>query len=1005
MNEREHLTNNSHTEYPRIRGFMDNGQNEQQPKPVGTSVSSPENLTQQIPTLDAQKVRRVNPRVAENFAARRALTEGDRLLMKHGLVPIAGGAPRLQLSPLDETKYSGPLQDIAKEANLLADTTPEDAEGIKELQKRARQAFVGGAAVDRAKAIEIIEGLEGWVKVVDTKKQTEAKSARAGMEHEQQQREDERSGITSQARALIEAYKASADPAEKGYFAEQLAKIVSVGNPLSSEVIEDVIVDSARLNHDKALEYLVTTILSAPLEAETSQYHLEFYPGNNLGALLAAVRKAVAQANNPDTKLHLEGVASRVAIMQAAIQFTHEMNREIITGNLERFIDYARGITPGQLQTLQEIPGVALAMRLYEEEFQQILSQKGYIDDAAYEKILGKIIDKQTIEIDAYAEDEDGKPIRKKETRDNIIRGKGTVETYFREIVGKGLEEWQIRLALNLGKNMYNDTLRAAEQISLGSLSGFKSAPQEHAARLMNWIGWLGKRFGVAEARGGQKFIDMTVAAYQHARHEQGYGETVITKLSNVDIKAFEYAGMFGVSGVWSGWRQENIILNNAPIQVGDDKTSISRYIGKYWQDQIEAYHLGERGQAKNVLIREHPDVLEKLYLRSGELRDEYTNALGVMLKLGDVTPSETDAPQVRAVKEKIRAAIWRKVAEDNPLAMTPLLTGLEVNEKCHKKDQLSILTEELKGESQPGVWDSLHRKLIVAHHERLLRIQKGEVGERVSLDGVLQELALEDSRKPEGERRNIALTHEESEMLGRIRGLGKHLSEDLTNIRFPFTPFLNDVIFEKVQYGDAGAAFYSRRVGGDLPSFHAAYGEFGKIIDNPGGISPEKALEAMLAIVQALGSPQGTNVGQDKVAPMLEAYIEFIKDGSNIEGDGLWAKVKRQLQSQSLVNAIKHEFHKPTSLAQEVAGMGAPAEKEHDTLNLLQRALHMGVLRKVLRDKDGNIIFTDLYDKFRKKFRVTFGGIIWALLRDYLVFLPIGIAKELVVSVQKPAR
>jgi hypothetical protein len=203
----------------------------------------------------------------------------------------------------------------------------------------------------------------------------------------------------------------------------------------------------------------------------------------------------------------------------------------------------------------------------------------------------------------------------------------------------------------------------------------------------------------------------------------------------------------------------------------------------------------------------------------------------------------------------------------------------------------------------------------------------------------------------------------------------------------------MNDVLYETVEYGSAGAEFFQRRARGDLGSFYASYQALIKVVDNPGGLPRGEVLKQMYEIVQGLGSPQGTETGQDKIMPFLEAYLDFIEEGGHIEGP--FAAQRKWLSKQIIWSAINKTRGKATSLAQEYAGPGAESENELELLGTVQTALQMGIVRKGGVNKEGRYI-SDLYERLRKKHGVKTRNLLLAILRDWGVLFLIGLGMEL---------
>src|SRR3989344_3853304 len=168
-------------------------------------------------------------------------------------------------------------------------------------------------------------------------------------------------------------------------------------------------------------------------------------------------------------------------------------------------------------------------------------------------------------------------------------------------------------------------------------------------------------------------------------------------------------------------------------------------------------------------------------------------------------------------------------------------------------------------------------------------------------------------------------------DLIDKIKQEGRALAPKLADIVFPYVPFMNDVPFELIDYAGPGETFYKRRSGADLPSFSAAERAFTTIVSNPGGIGAEAALKAFDEIVKGIEQPQGTKDAQERVFPMFSAWGEFI--------------MTRPGQKQMILKAVTEMLRKPTSIAQEFAGMDAESLTEIETLKILENAVKAGIL------------------------------------------------------------
>ena len=294
--------------------------------------------------------------------------------------------------------------------------------------------------------------------------------------------------------------------------------------------------------------------------------------------------------------------------------------------------------------------------------------------------------------------------------------------------------------------------------------------------------------------------------------------------------------------------------------------------------------------------------------------------------------------------------------------------------------------------------WDTFTNHMSTLNEIRMQKIRKGEF---ITLRQVVES---ENSRDG-----GIKLTKYENDLLDEIKLKGDSLSFDLANVRFPNNPFMNDVLFERANYSEAGAEFYRRRAGGDLSSFHKAGEEFSKLMMNPGGTPPEDAFKAILGGIEAIGSPLGTDAGQDRMRQFLEAYLTFISKGDylgvDVEGGiakgPLW-EVVRWLNKDNAFSGIQSRLRKPTSIAQVISGVDAPSIDEFGMRSILDKLLHDGLTRRASLDEYGMVKYIDVDEKFRKKLKAGLLGILLAFIRDVPKIVLAGAVSELGQKISK---
>lgn len=769
-------------------------------------------------------------------------------------------------------------------------------------------------------------------------------------------------------------------------------------NPSSREGVATPILNWAA-EYDETLDYLINKIVVPPLDAETGEYQLGLYALSTLEEIKEILKTNAER--DPASKLRYQRA---LGIIEAARLF-HQMNKLMVIGQIKGFVDGAQVITPEQLQTLQDVPGVAQIMRLFDEELSRYTAKDDYIKNGEnYDILMGTKRNRETGErelVKFRSIEAQLKELIEAERRLGLDMG-GLSE----------LEPWEINWAFLAGRILTNISLRSSEIMSLGkpkgSDEGYASRPLESAQALVDWMELRGLRFSISEVRYGVKLAEMTRAIFHRDRKKQGYGEIRLKKVAGKDVKDVEDTGLFGVGGVWTSWRQNRILLKNGPIREVRMRISSGRGVGETREmvvntlrdlvdigeiERVRKEDLERLGLSKNEAAKrarqEQLSVLHGAYLdEHGNLREEINAYLGALMRHGSLTPKETDQLDVIELKQEIRTKIWERVAQDNPLAIIPFLieTEFEGRAPAGYVDLTEILRGVRDGADNP-LFSSLRWKLRIAHERRITAIKNREAN--TSLDRFL----IENAERVE----ELVLTVEEQRLLERIRNNGRILAPDLAAIRLPFNPFMNDVIFEKADYSDGGAEFFRRRMAGDIGSFYGAQEGFTKLMDNPGKQSWDDIKKVLIDMVQGIGIPLSIDTGQDKVAPFTEAILTMLSRGSQIEDDpksGPFRKavngVRRWIAKDELFNFIKEKTNRPNSLLQEKSGEKALAFGEFQLKEAIDDLLHEGVVRRKFI-KDGLVAATDLYWEFRKKFKTKLGWLILAFIRSMLPVFALG--------------
>ncbi|MGE5042206.1 MAG: hypothetical protein ACM3IJ_04870 [Candidatus Levyibacteriota bacterium] len=673
-------------------------------------------------------------------------------------------------------------------------------------------------------------------------------------------------------------------------------------------------------------EQLINDIIFKSFQDQTEQGHYEInlYASGNLDALLGG--------------LSLRGLDEEYQYfrrLRTSAQNFYEMNRTIGAGNIENFIRIAEGINWTQFETMQQVRGVPLVMRLYEQKYQEILGKEKTISSEAY--------------------------VRLKEEVEKSFRNfndSGLIKSEYSSIRGEGsehvrLQAWEIERALNAGRAFFNITFRAAEQISLGQVPGlggdkaykqFASYPQESASRIMNPVIWTISRFLVAEGKGGDilnGYVKQEYQAYLNSK-KRNLGINRLKEIGGMSIEDLQVSGMMGISGFLSGWRLENLAFAGLRFGKGehdnlrdwlDEKIT---YRGKEQSKaQVIADLKGDKGVAKGMGLGQRQKELKKIF---EDLIDGHGMEMGLGVILRNIAEREE-------VGYELRKYIWDKVAERNLPLMVSYLTNITPKDgKGQGLENISIdALRRNNGFQDEQKWQAFLMKL---EQQREIQTKRHIAGR--DKDG---KLVFEDIQ-------DIELDSTEQAMKSAIVSAGKAIAGDLADVYFGYVPFLNDVPIEEFQFSGPGEEAYRRRTAGDFGSFYKAAGAYGGIIGNPGAMKEDDVLGKLNEIEQGIESPNGVGSGQDATYPVFSAYLKFI--------------MTHEGQRWSVLKDVKKKAMKPTSDAQEWYGIEAPSLNEGAAFHLVEKARHLGFIS---HSQEALLL---------KRRRIGFLQRLWETIRDY---------------------
>lgn len=714
------------------------------------------------------------------------------------------------------------------------------------------------------------------------------------------------------------------DAEEKARLVRELNHIIDESHVVESGEFPRELLDPAsrfRETRERLINRIIFRAFEDPTETRDYRSSMTLYAQSNLDTLLGMLERQ-------DT-----GRYEYYQGLEPAAQYFHAMNAKLIGGNLQEFMQIAENLSYQHFGLMQKVRGVNEALRIFEEKYAEYLATYTRISPEGYEKLKEDVKKAFTAANDA-----------------GLIQSEFTNERTG-DKAGK-MARWEVERAVNIARTFFNITFRSSELISTGQVPKgtsthqnrrYSSFPIESGVKIMNWVQWSLDRFTIAGPRGGMEFLNKMKTNFQEFMldHNKKLGKNRIVNFGGMNTEEVEVGGMFGVSGVYSSWRMEDMAFWTIRLPDGG---SVKKWLDDNEKDIKDIQDAYKKARAANN--ETEVENQQKEYLNKFEpLINNIDVALGVFIKHGMFSGE---------LGYLIRQKLWERVAQNNLPLMVNYLTKLqfgEIKESKTKDNEGRTITKReivpeggidsspLSFKSLTAGWteDNLEKfkeKLELANHRRI----NAYLGKDVS--GI-----------------NIEFTADEQALIDKVKNAGRQLAPHLADIVFPYVPFMNDVPFELLDYTGPGNEFYKRR-NGDLVSYNKAETAFISIMNNAGGLPPDEMLKQYDAIVKGIESPQGTPDALERVFPMFKTWFDFIET--------------KPLQRQVLLKAIKAGFRQPTSIAQDWAGREAPSLDEAQIATLVDHAHQIG------------IVDIALAKELKKKKHAGLLGILWMLFRDY---------------------
>ena len=796
-----------------------------------------------------------------------------------------------------------------------------------------------------------------------------------------------------------------------------------------------------------AMDEIVTAQFISRLtisELEGEQWQMKgFYSGINYDKFV----RVSGSVQTP--KKHQE----MLDLVEATTAF-HNMNY-IITRNFERFGDSAESLKANHFQALMDIKGLDAVVDAYEEAYQMHLAGNTRLTDEDLKYI--------NLEVDeALKKLNDSRQVRGmagEEMKDwELRRAKILGRSFYRVILRAS--------GLAVLSELSSETMTGSPDPSDPIL--FASVALRGPTQLLNNLKFTGVRFEPNKELGGPELLKRALIENARVGEGRKNERMQLKTLQGTDVDMRESQNIIGARGVMATWRNAVAVLQqikfndviadeNGALRPGE--TNIVEFFIKNHREAIKGLgdlkpdvrKKGESDEAFRARQAAAKDATRALFK---PLIDNTSVALGLM-----VSPSYLQVPA------DLKEILWEKAAELNPQMMASLLTRIELNDEAIKAgrsvksleqilletwgdpeqrtaldggklnqlkieirvkaedlikltnikvekrtNQQSAEIDRLRGEIDrdrvayestervlSGLlhnenWTKLLGKLRIANFTRLnneqARIKEGRLNEAPrDLESYLVD--MEKGPLPEEFGKQV-LTTDERKVLDAIIANGKLIAPDLARIRQADAWFINDTPHQLTNWNLLGQ-FYDRAGVSDLGSFQKGTNGALKVTANPFLAEQKEVLAAFREGIEGSGGVIGNVAAQKNQEPLFIAWMDMQQEYP-------WPR-------QDIISSFRHATRKPTSRAQEIAGLHAPSLDEDATFDTLELAHAAGVLRTESKNfLTGEEEWNDNLEYMVKKYKVgIMNRMVWSKMRDlgpfFFLSLIINFFKEVASS------
>jgi len=694
----------------------------------------------------------------------------------------------------------------------------------------------------------------------------------------------------------------NADQVDKYGEIEKIINSIDIDSQVYAAVIGNVV--EVVTEKDDMLEFLleygVERILSIADKNPKEDYpQFNLYQQQNLDSVIQAARRYDENRNIDKMFRYLLDLRTKRYVM-------HELFRSMKDRKTYVGLVTQRLRKDGLAFVEKEIVGVSDIQIIYEQVLGSALSlKKGWLTDQ-----------------DFAAADEEAKGILQESPpgmlQKEFVRNRNKIPD------SRRLREWEINRAWLMGRSLSAASQRRLTYGVMGDLPKgdidtlLKSVESEFMARILAPLKLIPKRFfsHPLPQRYIRRWLDNIKRDKDNGDKETKYGYINETG---------EAKGLYGKSqdalavldtGVADpksrSWLARIILLKQPDYKtgkIGEDRLTIGDYLDR--AKNLITEKIEKEIKAQNPKIEE--DKLDRLVEKgfkqesnkkffNENIRDTIKNQrlfLGALLKLTDI--DETN-----------KRIIWMNVAELIPsriAAFFPEQTLERVKRVYGIHSGDSEANKEADRKEALSRWNKVKIKLF--NIERA-RVKNDAAALKNDGDGRTKDLDEFFDIQTDSRERLISkgLDNNERQLVRAIQDFGRLRAKDLARIKFPFTPFLDDV--PKTDWDQGADEDYDRALISDHSAFEEGYGAIVNLVNNP-GTKPDDVIKAFFQAFEKIQSPMGITESQRYLEPHITTYLSMARLNPIAKWFGPFMKTARVPRSEI------EQYNLQANIAQDV--------------------------------------------------------------------------------------